>query len=154
MNLILSSPADVDLPQLEQRAAAALAARTCNNPHYTTAEIAQLEQLNSSVLPRGFELSLDDTETLRALAKFSQTTLRPAAEIRSHRPYIGRLIVALKRLSWPLVQLHLKDTIAGIREFNSRLVVQTARQMVELQLLRKCVLTKTKPEVEPICDRR
>ena len=124
------------LRDLQQRSASELPQRTRNNPHFTEAEIAKVQSLRRSLFPKGFVLSKEATETFRALAKFAPVELRPAAEIRSHRRFVGPVIVFLKRLTWPFIKLHLKDTVAGLREFNSRTVVELARQHAALEELR------------------
>jgi hypothetical protein len=104
---------------------------------YTLEECQSVRERSTQLVPTGFELGARDSELLRALAVFSNTELRPPAQITSHRRFIGPIIVFIKKLSWPLVQLHLKETVIGIREFHSLTLTVIARQLVEIEELKK-----------------
>jgi hypothetical protein len=105
---------------LEARVCAALDNRLRSLGHFSAQEIVDVTQKKRTVFPPGFALPSEITDEFRSLAKFAQLELRPAAAITSHRRFIGPLIVALKRLTWPLIALHLKDTVNAVREFEAR----------------------------------
>jgi hypothetical protein len=123
--------------ELQQRAEAALGERLNGRTHYEQREIAKIEQLDKGLFPKNFEISSETEEMLRVLCTFSRCELRPAREIRSHRPYIGPLIVFLKRLSWPLIRFHLKDTFESLQFFSAKLVQSHAEQMYKLEVLKQ-----------------
>lgn len=66
------------------------------------------------------ELDVSDTtlEKLRALCQLWDLELEPA-QISSHRKFIGPIIVIVKRLLFPILQVLLKETISRQRAFNA-----------------------------------
>ena len=83
------------------------------------------------------ELDKQTSERFRALASFSQLELKPAREIKSHRKIIGPIIVALKRMSWPLIKIHLKDSFESLEQFSAWSLDTIAKQQVELENLKR-----------------
>lgn len=126
-----------ELSGLEQRARRQLAERIESSPAYDAAEIAEITALEKSLFPRDFEISDETRETLRVLCSFSRCELRPASAIRSHRRIVGPIIVFLKKLSWPLIRFHLKDTFESMQLFHSWVVYSHARQVLKLELLER-----------------
>jgi len=113
--------------------------RLAGQSDLTAKEIEQVAELDKSLFPKEFEISEDSRETLRVLCSYSRCELRSGREIRSHRRFLGPLIVFLKRLSWPLIRFHLKDTFESMQLFHSWVVYSHARQVVELEELRRRV---------------
>ncbi len=75
---------------------------------------------SASCAPIQGELRVSESELniLRRLCQAWDIELRPA-KITSHRPLIGPVIVGVKRLLFPLVQVFLKDLVRQQRDFNS-----------------------------------
>lgn len=120
--------------QLEDRVTEALRTRLgASNGHYTIEEIEAVSRLKRTLFPPDFQLDQETSECFRTLVQFADVQLKPAQMIRSHRRFIGPLIVFIKKLTWPLIQIHLKDTINSAREFNARTVILLAKQQVEIR---------------------
>ncbi len=130
--LILSGAADARA--LEERITRALAARLAEHPHYSAKEAGQIEQLNRSLFPEGCSIDYQTSEDFRRLAVFSQCDAKSPI-IRSHRPLLGPVIVAVKKLFWKIVRGQLEPFFAGMSEFNAAVVEVQARQAVEIRRL-------------------
>ena len=65
----------------------------------------------------------------------SQVELKPARQIKSHRRFIGPVIVGVKKLIYPLIKLHLKDVFQGLEEYCQWNVYQQARTAAALKKL-------------------
>lgn len=74
----------------------------------------------ATYLPIAGDLQVTENElnVLRRLCQSWDIELRPLT-ITSHRPIIGPVIVAVKKILFPLVQVFLKDLIRQQRDFNS-----------------------------------
>ncbi|MBX7136685.1 MAG: hypothetical protein K1X83_01790 [Oligoflexia bacterium] len=81
-------------------------------------EIGRVAKLDFSM--RGRELRLDDAslDKLRRLCQLWDVDIR-VRQISSHRPLIGPLIVAVKRVLHPLLRALLKDALSQQRDFNA-----------------------------------
>ncbi len=128
---------------LEQRALGRLEKRLREQPELTASEIVKVAELDKSLFPKDFEISEEARESLRVLCSYSRCELRSGRDIRSHRRFIGPAIVFLKRLSWPLIRFHLKDTFESMQLFHSWVVYSHARQVVELEKLRAELRSKS-----------
>ena len=64
------------------------------------------------------QVSNDQLEKLRRLCQVWDVDIRPG-EITSHRPIIGRVIVAGKKLLFPVIRALLKNYLSQQREFNA-----------------------------------
>ena len=64
------------------------------------------------------KVSEPELNTLRRLCQAWEIELRPG-KITSHRPFIGPVIVAAKKLVFPLIQVFLKDLVKQQKDFNS-----------------------------------
>jgi hypothetical protein len=78
------------------------------------------------------ELSHDNFEMLRRLCLSWNIGLRPL-EIKSHRKYIGPIIVACKKAFFRVLQVLLKDLILQQRAFNANAITLLARLSAEQQ---------------------
>ena len=107
------------------------------NDNFTRQEIAEISLKNSALCPKDFEINAQSHELLRVLSMFSRCELKPIKQITSHRRYLGPLIVFFKKLSWPLVRFHLKDTFESIQQFNSWTVYGLAKQTIEIEILKQ-----------------
>ncbi len=122
---------------LERHALEALSSRLKTSPSYSQEEILRVSELSKRLFYDGFYLGEDHTNRLRALCSLSQSSLKPANEISSHRKLIGPIIVFIKRLTWPLLSVHLKDVFVGIQEFQSLAVESLAEQIVATEELKQ-----------------
>jgi len=84
----------------------------------TAEEITEIETRSHRFIPAGVRVPAEKLERLRALARLSRCSLQTPAAIKSHRPVIGQLIVALKRMVWPFVQAQLRGTLKAQEQFN------------------------------------
>lgn len=114
-----------------------LSKRIDNNPNFSLEEIEKINIKTVSLCPKNFEISDETSELLRVLSNFSQCELKPVKHITSHRKYIGVIIVFLKKLTWPLVRFHLKETFESMQQFNTWTVYGLAKQIVELEMLKQ-----------------
>ena len=121
---------------LNDRVFAALAGRLNKNQEYTSEESQQITTLDRSLFGGRLVLNDEQTTALRSLAKLSQIELKQGREISSHRKYIGPIIVFFKKLSWPLIRVHLKEPFDGLREFSEWMVFSHARQIEEIEKLK------------------
>lgn len=123
--------------QVQQRALQALKQRLLENKDYSEQEIKEIELKQTSVFRPGYVLRKEQAEQFRALANLAQVSLKPGREIRSHRKYVGRLIVLAKRLSLPFVKFHIDPTLEGLNEQSHRLVQLLAEQCERIDSLEK-----------------
>ena len=126
-----------ELHSLERHVFEALSSRLKTSPSYSDEEIVRVSGLSKRLFHDGFCLNEDQTNRVRALCSLSQSTLKPANEISSHRKLIGPLIVFIKRLTWPLISVHLRDVFVGIQEFQSLAVETLAEQILATEELRQ-----------------
>lgn len=83
-------------------------------------EIRRVEKL--TFLPSSrLELSSQALDKLRRLCQLWDVDLR-CQTIRSHRPLIGPVIVAVKKLFYPVLRVFLKDTLRQQSDFNAAAV--------------------------------
>lgn len=121
-----------DARSLDDRVRAALSERRRTIRDYPAEEIVSISQLDRRLFPDGFEISDDVSTRFRALAALSRCELRPPREIRSHRRFIGPLIVRAKRLLYPLVALQFKESFKALQELNSWSIANQAALTVEI----------------------
>lgn len=114
-----------------------LNARLKSQANFDEEEIAKVSSLDCSLFPKDFLLDQTRNEEYRILARSAQLELKPACEIRSHRKYLGKLIVLVKRASWPFVRIHLKDTVEHMRDFSSQALYTMAKQELRLRELER-----------------
>lgn len=116
---------------LDARIEERLERRLADVPNYTHLEIDTVTNLDCRLFPPGFELSEEASKEFRTLCQTSQVTIPRPTMFSSHRKYLGPLIVFAKKLTWPLVQIHLKQTLTSMSEFNSQVVMQLAKNHVQ-----------------------
>jgi len=96
---------------------------------YTDENIRYVSKLSLAVCSGELKLSDQKLEKLRRLCQLWDVKLRPR-EIRSHRKFVGPVIVAVKRAIYPILKFFLKDMLHQQREFNAatiRLLAEVAR---------------------------
>lgn len=134
----LVSPNTPDALKLSDAAKAALEERLGRDfRRYSQAEIDRVSTLDFRLFPKNFVLEEESTKQLRALAALSQCELKDPREISSHRPVIGPVIVATKRLLWRIMRVFLRDSFAGIQEFNSWMLHSHAKLLLRVDSLEK-----------------
>ena len=121
---------------LEQRVEQALQSRLDSSEYsYSTKEIDRIAGLDSRLFPADFMLDKQTSEQMRALAMLTRCELRANKEISSHRPLAGPVIVAVKKLLWRMMRVHLDDAFKGLQEFCSWSVTSQAQSLVKIQRL-------------------
>lgn len=104
---------------------------------YSLEEIEKIGRMDHRIFPEGYVLSISDTEMLRPLAMMSQVELKPPRQITSHRKYLGKLIVFIKKATLPLISAHLKPTFEGVNGLGHYTVRAIAKGIVERQALKE-----------------
>ncbi len=99
----------------------------------TAEEIERVSGLSTKLVSDEVLLSERDNDELRALASLSRIALKPPSQIASHRKFIGPIIVFFKKLTYPLVAFHMKETIEGLEESASLSVSRQAKLASELK---------------------
>ncbi|MDD2942715.1 MAG: hypothetical protein PHC51_07100 [bacterium] len=142
---LINFPSDQSSPEkecdkLSERIDQCLTARLQDSGGtYNKTEIHDITHKKTTLVPTGTILSQESSERLRALSKLAQFQLRPASQITSHRRLLGPVIVFFKKLTWPIIHIHLKETFAGIQELSAWSVVTMAKQESEIAQLKKAV---------------
>lgn len=126
---------NMKIEQLENNIKDALQRRLATTDNYSVEEINRLSQKSCRLFPNDFAIDETLCNELRAMCQLSQVSLRPAPKITSHRRFIGPLIVAIKKMTYPFIKIHLEHTINGVAEFNSWTVQAYARQALKLREL-------------------
>lgn len=106
-----------------------------NDQLFNEGEIDHIETIDLRLINKNSNISVKETDRLRTLAKLSNLQLKPAAHITSHRKYLGKLIVWLKRGSWPFINIHLKQQFTEIQEFAAETVKLLAAQSNDISSL-------------------
>lgn len=127
---------------LSLRVSAALDVRTQNSPEYNAKEIEEVSTLSRYLFPKNFRIAPESIDTLRVLCSYARCELKPARAIQSHRRFVGPLIVFIKRLSWPLIRFHLKETFDSIQLFHSWAVYEYGKQTFEIEQLKARLAAK------------
>ncbi len=117
---------------INSKLSASLSSRLAQSREYSEEEVERVETLESRLFPANFEISKLDGEQLRALCMLSQSELKDAGEICSHRPLLGKLIVPAKRFVWKILSAQLKDSFSAIQEFQMWAVVNQAKLLVRI----------------------
>jgi len=92
----------------------------------TARHIADVAKMNLSPTKGSLVIPTVTLERLRRLCQLWDVDLRPAREITSHRRFIGPVIVAAKRLLFPIVRFFMQDTLRQQREFNATAIALLA----------------------------
>ncbi len=77
-----------------------------------------VEKVSLALVSGTLNASEKDLEKLRRLCQLWDVDIR-VGNISSHRKFIGPIIVAIKRVLFPLVKVLLKDFLEQQREFNA-----------------------------------
>lgn len=88
---------------------------------YTEKDVEYIRNYKQELIDKDLEIGEKDLERLRSLCKLWDVELK-YSEITSHRPLIGPLIVAAKRMLFPVLKVLLKDSFKQQREFNAQTI--------------------------------
>lgn len=83
----------------------------------TQRDIEYVAKLRRDLCPNGLNVDSERLELLRRLCQNWDLELKPS-KITSHRPFVGPLIVVLKRFMFPILRFLMKETIKQQRDFN------------------------------------
>lgn len=128
---------NAEFGQLNVELETSLSQRLHGNAQYSEEEIERVSTLSSRLFPANFEISTKDSEQMRALCMLSKAELHSASKISSHRPLLGRLIVPVKRFFWNILSAQLRDSFAGVQEFQMWAVVNQAKLLTRINELEK-----------------
>ena len=92
---------------------------------YSENDVKYIKLLEMKLVDGGLNVSEKDLERLRTLCKLWDVELKPA-EITSHRPIVGHIIVAIKKALFPIIRVFLRDTFKQQRDFNAASVSMLA----------------------------
>ncbi len=143
MSLLTKRAGEQSFQELEHQAKLNLQQRLETSESYNQKEIDSVSNFQHRLVPAGLLLEEKSLEELRALASLSRIRLKPPSQISSHRPVIGKLIVAVKKATWPLVNFHLKDTIEAMEEFSGRMVASHSKALSRIKELEEAKQNKS-----------
>lgn len=125
----ISAPALTDINLQEQvfeRVASRIAAGK-----FRAADIEYIRRLSMPAVKGSLQLSDVQLEKLRRICQLAEVDLVPA-RITSHRPLIGPVIVAAKRVLFSILKVLLKDTLRKQRDFNAAVIAFLAESGAKL----------------------
>lgn len=99
----------------------AAAAKRLETGDYSIDNVKYVEKVRLDIVDGSLNVSDERLEKLRALCQLWNVDI-VNREISSHRPVIGKFIVAGKRLIFPILRAFLKDFVRQQRAFNARAV--------------------------------
>ena len=108
------------MPALEKELRAA-AGEHLKAKKYTHKDVEYVATLERPIFRGSLKLNASELEKLRALCQLWEVRLKPQ-KISSHRPVIGHVIVAFKKLIYPIFEVFMKDTLRQQRDFNAAAV--------------------------------
>jgi len=85
---------------------------------FSVDEMRRVQQLDMSPVREDLNVPVETLEKLRRLCQLWDVDLR-ARRISSHRRILGPVIVALKKLAYPVLRVFLRDFIRQQRDFNA-----------------------------------
>ena len=89
--------------------------------NYAARDVNYIAQFPISLTSGALTVTDLQLEKLRRLCQLADVQLTPA-RITSHRPYIGPIIVAAKKLLFSILAVLLKDTLRKQRDFNAAVI--------------------------------
>lgn len=137
--LVVSAP-NIDLSELNRSLDEALRTRIAASEEYTWTETKDIAELQRTLFPKSFEVESAPLERLRVLARLYRCEIQPPHAIKSHRKFIGPIIVAVKKMVWPLINLHMEPCLDQLQEFHSHLLYSHALEIHRGSLLEKKLL--------------
>ena len=134
--LVVNAPG-IDLAELNRSLEETLRARVTASEEYTWSETKDIAALQRTLFPKCFEVESAPLERLRVLARLYRCEIQPPHAINSHRKFIGPLIVAVKKMVWPLINLHMEPCLDQLQEFHSHLLYSHALEIHRGSVLEK-----------------
>jgi hypothetical protein len=116
----------VEAPELAQQLSAEVR-RKIEGGVYTEDFVKVVAKISPGVMKRSLRVNAQQLESLRRLCQIWDVDVKPLP-ITSHRKFIGPVIVAVKRLVFPILKLFLRDSLRQQRDFNA----QTIALLMEL----------------------
>lgn len=113
---------------VEERAAQRIA-----SGDYTRENVRYVGELQRPAAPGKLDVSAESLAYLRRLCQLWEVDLRPARSITSHRKIIGPVIVAFKRMAFPIVRFFMRETLKQQRDFNAAVVEAVTRIYNEVE---------------------
>ena len=104
-------------PSLEAELEGAVAQRIARHEFRQDA-IAHISNVDFSLVQGRLLANEQEMAIIRRLCQSWDVELRPF-QITSHRPFLGKIIVGLKKLAYPILRVFLKDFIKQQRDFNA-----------------------------------
>jgi len=95
-------------------------------------EVKNVCNTESRLFPYPLVLDLETTELFRSMCTMSHSLIKVDNISNSHRPVIGKMIVATKKVLWKLVKPQINDSLLSIQHCFSNLVVSHARLTTKL----------------------
>jgi hypothetical protein len=86
---------------------------------YAEKDVLYMERHRLSLLDGRLEAEQEVLEGLRKMAQASDVRLTPPT-ISSHRPYLGPVIVAVKKVLFRVLEMLLREQLRRQRDFNAR----------------------------------
>ena len=84
----------------------------------TFQDVQNIKNRQLDLIPKDLEISSERLEKLRRLCQLWEVDIH-MGELKSHRKIIGRVIVGIKKLIFPIIRFMLKDLIREQRDFNA-----------------------------------
>lgn len=114
---VSSDELDKLLEQIDQQVTGRIASKD-----YSEDDLYYVKKVDLRLSKGSLDISDKELERLRLLCSLWDVDLRPA-QITSHRPVIGPLIVAAKRIMFPILKVFLKDLIRQQKDFNAATIM-------------------------------
>lgn len=98
--------------------------------NYRAQDLEYIARLDLPAVKGTLKMTDRQLEKLRRLCQLAEVDLIPA-HISSHRPVIGPVIVAAKRILFSILKVLFKDTLRKQRDFNAAVISFLAEGQVE-----------------------
>ena len=98
------------------------ALRRMISENITAQDVLNIQNRKLDLIPKNLNVSDERLEKLRRLCQLWEVDIH-LGEIRSHRKFIGPIIVGLKKLLFPVIRFMLKDLIREQRDFNAAAII-------------------------------
>ncbi len=90
-------------------------------------EVKNVCHTENRLFPYPILIDTETTEIFRSMCIYSQSIIKSENDIKSHRPIIGKIIIFTKKAVWNLVKPSINNSLIGIQECFSNLVVSQAK---------------------------
>jgi hypothetical protein len=90
-------------------------------------EVKNVCHTENRLFPYPILIDTETTDIFRSMCIYSQSIIKSENDIKSHRPIVGKIIVFAKKMAWNLVKPLINNSLLGIQECFSNLVVSQAK---------------------------